>query len=272
MNDNSNLNNIFQQVGRAVVNLQKKMEEALAPFQNTLNAFATAVSGHLKTIDNIGKIVIKAAQHFKLTEKEVVLILKKYKWFITPSMPIYLIYEIIKIDRQGIQTYKKVNKLFISYFFGNNFKELKDMLLRWKNSVFFKKRMKIIKDCIYFVISNQNRNINVVNVVLPSLIAQIDGIINDYLVYKTGHSINSYKDIKINFKLNRPKILTSELDNLINEIILEIFLQTSYKSIPLKTPYYFNRHKIMHGENIRYGRLDYLIKSFLILDFLSELT
>lgn len=34
----------------------------------------------------------------------------------------------------------------------------------------------------------------------------------------------------------------------------------------------FNRHKIMHGEYLKYGRIDNTIRAFLILDFLATLS
>ena len=267
MNDNyfEALKN-FIEIGAKV---QENIQKTLVPAMTNI---ARIVTENMKGINQLTEIIRKAALGYQITEKEVVKILKKYKWFITPEMPLSMLNQIIKIDRQGHGTYKRVNELFIAYFFNNNFYELKELVKKWDKVPLFKKRMKILKDCISFISENKNKKINIANIVLPVLIVQIDGIINDYLVLKTGQPARTFGDIKTAFRSTRSKVLTSKLDNLINDIILDVFLQTSYKYIPLQKPYNFNRHKILHGENIKYGRMDYLIKSFLILDLLSELS
>ena len=66
---------------------------------------------------------------------------------------------------------------------------------------------------------------------------------------------------------------TSEDDplDLANKIMLNILFQKSLKGLPLEKPFTFNRHKILHGEELRYGRKDNTIRAFLILDFLAVL-
>ena len=55
-----------------------------------------------------------------------------------------------------------------------------------------------------------------------------------------------------------------------NDIFLDVLFQhTRYGED--YTSIHFSRHKILHGENKRYGRKDYVIRCFMILDFLSEL-
>ncbi len=247
---------------------QKDMQKTVVPTIVNIARFFTEQN---KNIEKFVDGIRKAALAYQIAEKEVVRILKKYKWFITPDMPISILNRIIEINSHGGNKYKRVNELFRSYFFNNNFNKLNKLITKWDAVPLFKKRMKILKDCICFITKNKNKKINTVNIVLPTLIVQIDGIINDYLVQRTGQTARTFSGIKTAFKSNRPKVLTLQLDDLINVIILDIFLQASYKYVPLQNPYNFNRHKIIHGENTRYGRIDYLIKSFLILDLLSEL-
>lgn len=264
-------NNYFEAIKKfteAIAKIQENYQKTVVP---VIENITRIVSENIKGIDKFTEIIHKAALGYQITEKEVFRILKKYKWFITPEMPISILNKIIEIDRQGTGTYKKVNELFLTYFSHNNFLELKKLIKKWSQVPLFKKRMKILKDCVSFITENKNKKLNIVNIVLPTLIVQIDGIINDYLVLKTGQSARTYNDIKGAFRSNRPQILTSQLDNLINDVILDVFLQTSYKYVPLQEPYNFNRHKIIHGENVKYGRINYLIKSFLIIDLLSEL-
>ena len=69
---------------------------------------------------------------------------------------------------------------------------------------------------------------------------------------------------------SKPKVLTTQLDDLANDIFLNILFQRSQKGKPLATPFSFNRHKIIHGESIKYGRKDYLIRAFMVLDLLAH--
>ena len=63
----------------------------------------------------------------------------------------------------------------------------------------------------------------------------------------------------------------NELYNLSRDIFLDVLLQGSKRDSSLKIPFNFNRHKIMHGESVRYGRKDYLIRAMMILDYLASL-
>ena len=145
----------------------------------------------------------------------------------------------------------------------------------------FQKRIKIIKDCIQTLKEASNKT-NAVNVVLPTLIAQIDGFLTDYLDSKGIAYDCAYDDFiqngkvkkvgrKSQFKQNTSRALFSSLNDLAIDIFLNILFQGSQKGKPLKTPFNFNRHKIMHGENIKYGRKGYLIRAILLIDFLVSL-
>jgi len=63
-----------------------------------------------------------------------------------------------------------------------------------------------------------------------------------------------------------------KLLDLANDIFLNILFQRAQPGQPLETPFTFSRHKIMHGEYLRYGRIDNTIRAFLILDFLATLS
>ena len=59
--------------------------------------------------------------------------------------------------------------------------------------------------------------------------------------------------------------------DMINEYFIEVLYQETYYGQEC-TNTNFSRHKILHGENTDYGRDDYMIRCFMLLDFLSELT
>jgi hypothetical protein len=132
-----------------------------------------------------------------------------------------------------------------------------------------RKRYKILTDSLDTVKAASKKGINEANVVLPTLITQIDGALTDYLNSK-GLQWKSEVGRKSQFKNAKPKVLTTPLDDLANDIFLNILFQKSLRGKPLVTPFNFNRHKIIHGENVRYGRKDYLVRAFMVLDLLSH--
>lgn len=60
-------------------------------------------------------------------------------------------------------------------------------------------------------------------------------------------------------------------DELAATLVTNYLFQKSQYGEPLDTPYSFSRHKIMHGEYTNYGKIEHVIRAFMILDFLSWL-
>jgi hypothetical protein len=206
---------------------------------------------------------------YHIAESKAVLVLQKYKWFISPNMPIDFIFKVVQLGQRKGRQDSAINKLFVDYFSQNNWQYLEAISKNWKKNPLFKKRIKIINDCIE-ILKTADIKTNVANVVLPTLIAQIDGFLTDYLDSK-NISVRTYTEKKSQFKENSTKPINPELNELANRTFLNILFQRSQKGEPLKTPFNFNRHKIMHGESTNYGRNGYLIRSFLIIDFLVSL-
>ena len=230
-----------------------------------------------KTIfDSYARFWQNFQQQYKIAKQEAIQILRRYKWFITPSLPLSFIFEVVKIGRRKGNQRKAINRLFIDYFSSNNFENLEKFVDGWQTNEFFKPRMKIFRDCVS-VMRNAKGKYNPSTIVLPTLIAQIDGIRREFME-QNGLSFDLRKwvdrkgnvvDWKAWFK---DQTSDQELLDLANDIFLNILFQKSQPGRPLETPFTFNRHKIMHGEYLRYGRIDHTIRAFLILDFLAILS
>jgi hypothetical protein len=234
--------------------------------------------------DNFSGYWIEFQQRYNIAETGAVRVLQKYKWFITPSFPISFIFEVMKLDQVKGRHDKAVNNLFIEYYEADGWENLGTMVSSWKNNPLLKNRYKILMDCVAAVKMANKKGINEANVILPTLITQIDGVLTDYLNSKGLQWDSDYDDWvdiktgrvrkvgrKTQFKNAKPKVLTTPLDDLANDIFLNILFQRSQKGKPLATPFNFNRHKIIHGENVKYGRKDYLIRAFMVLDLLAQL-
>lgn len=123
---------------------------------------------------------------------------------------------------------------------------------------------------------NANGRYNPSNVVIPVLIAQIDGVIIKFMTTK-GLSFNRGWIDEEGEEVNRKKWIKEQTPNnivldLANYIVFDVLFQTTWPGKPLKNHSTFNRHKILHGEELRYGKVKNTIRAFLILDFLAYIT
>jgi len=206
-------------------------------------------------------------RQYRITEKEAARILRKYKWLITPSLPASFLFQVVKIGRRRGNQRAAMNRLFVEYFLANDYRNLEALVDSWEKNPLFQPRIKILRDCVS-VIKNADGKFNPSYFVLPTLIAQIDGIRIEFM------NINGLtfwaKDNKWK-PLFKAQTSNQVILDLANDIFLDILFQNSEPGAPLQTPFVFNRHKIIHGEYLKYGRIDNTIRAFLILDFLAWL-
>lgn len=226
------------------------------------------VEQNSKLYDNFSRFWTGFQRQYAITELEATKVLKRYKWFITPSFPLGFVYQVVQLGQHKGRQDKAINNLFISYFEEDNWHNLDLMVKRWKTNPLLKKRFKILSDCVETLKQTGYTRINSSAVILPTLIAQIDGALSDYMEIN-NISWKRYAERNIKVRQNKPRILTQKLDEQATDVFLNILFQQSQTGVPLNTPFNFNRHKILHGEKLRYGRKDYLIRAFMVLDFLS---
>lgn len=264
------------------------MENYIKTTSVIINSLQPQIFEWQKWLQQNQNVLIETARHWqafeqktRVEEKQAIVILKKYKWFITPGMPFDFVAAVVKMGSKKGRQDKAINDLFIRYFSHNNWEYLEKLVNGWKNKGPINNRWKIIKDCLLTLKKIGNKRINEANVILPTLIAQIDGILSDYLISKGISWDVAYDDYigprrikvgrKSQYARNKSGVLNPNLDNLANDIFLNILFQRSQKGRPLKTPFNFNRHKILHGECVTYGKRDYLVRAFLVIDFLAHL-
>jgi hypothetical protein len=287
------------EVEKQIAGRQRILLESLMPAIKHYQAMAKIITESLqpqidfwqKWIEQNEKLFISFSKYwadvqreYSIAEQKAVVVLQKYKWFITPSFPRSFIFNVVRLDKKKGRQDKAINHLFIKYFEARNWQNLEMMVKSWKNKPLLKKRYKILFDCVKVIKMASKKGVNEANVVLPTLITQIDGALTDYLNSKNIQWDCDYDDRidsrtgkvkkigrKTQFKNSKPKVLTTELDSLANDIFLNILFQRSQKGKPLVTPFNFNRHKIIHGESVKYGRKDYLIRAFMVLDLLAHL-
>ena len=121
------------------------------------------------------------------------------------------------------------------------------------------------------MIKSAPKRVNITNVVLPTLIVQAEGILKDKTNFWNLKNEKGYKKLKTSYKNNSSKILPQDLQNLIDDIVIDYLFQDSRTGVPLKNPFQFNRHKIIHGEVKKYGRKNYLVRIILLIDCFATL-
>lgn len=247
------------------IDIQSAVDSISLPIKRAMIEFNERYG---KTFAKFAKTWVEFAKTYKISKEEAVQILKRYKWCISGSFPTTFIFSVVSVGKEPGNHRKEINQLFIEYFSRNNFRNLKMMVESWKNNPLFSPRMKIIRDALAIFMHSVNTRRNYCTVVLPPLLAQIDGIFSQILE-KNGIDIKKlrgYREKKNKFSQIDRKIIDEELQNLIEDIFLNIlFERAEYGDM---TTYSFNRHKILHGEYLRYGRKDNVLRAFLILDFL----
>jgi len=104
-------------------------------------------------------------RRYNIAEQRAVKVLKKYKWFITPSFPITFIFEVMELDKKKGRHDKAINRLFIEYFEAEDWQNLEIMVSGWKANPLLKKRYKILTDSMDTVRAASKKGINEANAV-----------------------------------------------------------------------------------------------------------
>lgn len=225
-------------------------------------------------------------KHYNISKKKALTCIKKYNWFISPSMDPSIVYNIVSVCKSDSKSkWGDINHVFYDYFLEDDCEKLNLFVDNWSSNPIFEGRMKIIRDCVE-IIKNHPKNVNFSNLVVPVLISQIDGIQMEFMNQR-GLKVDK-KKVVCDFEGNRKKDehgqnikhrqyireLTSndEFLDAMNDVFLDVLFQHTERGEDHKTSIKFNRHKIMHGEHFTYGRKYNAIRCFMILDFFHGLS
>lgn len=203
-----------------------------------------------------------------LTEPTIEM-LKKYNWVIPGGMHSSLIKYVKSRNLHNcLDDEKAINKCIVNFYIDNKCYRLKKMIEKWSvNNSFIKERIVIIKDCLKVV--NRFGKKTASNVVLPTLIAQLEGawvaIVEENYINGAQHKKECIHDLS--------QSISNDLTRSTNECSIDILTEVIFKSLKNETgTYEFNRHKILHGKTTEYGRIESVIKVFLLLDLLNVLS
>lgn len=265
--------------------ISENAQDFIEKIQPQINRWSDLINNNLnlETIQNkINDTLDSLNKHYNIPMKQALSCLNKYSWFISPNMAYDMIFEVLEIcEDDVVHKRSRINNLFVNYFLEDNCKELTNLIKIWEDNPLFKRRSKIFKDCVN-VIKNANSSLNYSNLVVPVLITQIDGIQSDFMEKNnlkiergkvTFLDDSKYLDGQVKWdEYFRDLTNGDEIMDAMNDIFLNVLFQKTMPGEDYKTSIHFSRHKILHGENFRYGRKDYTIRCFMILDFLYEIS
>lgn len=260
-----------------------KAFDTLSDFNKSyVNHLSSQMSSLLKSInkpyifepyDKLSELYKK----FNIDEQTLSQTLNDYQWCLLPEMSIEFILKIITYSYMP-DARKMINQHFFSYFADNDYENLIDLIEYWEICEKFRPgRLKIINDCLNAITNAKDGKIPS-TLIVPTLIAQIDGIQQEFLIendFKIDRT--RYVHPSTGKKMGQQEAWRDTYDpddtisSITNDIILDVLFATAYPGKPIKTPINFSRHKIMHGERLDYGTKYNVIRTFLILDFLHNL-
>lgn len=205
----------------------------------------------------------------------------KYSWFLPEEL--YLEdsskyfkapYLLNAMNKNGNEDSKIVDELILSITEENNWEFIDFLVAKWGKEVelFNADRIQILKDCI-IAIKNLKRSESA-NIILPTLIAQIEGVWLEVLI-KNGIDVDNYNSENRQIRLGEQKrMLDALLDH--NDINQQSFYEILANGLfcyggNMNGDFKFRRHKIMHGRDTNYGDIASVVKAFFMLDYLYRI-
>lgn len=265
--------------------VQAQLNVAVRSFQPQINLWKEWAKANEKTFKVFRDLTISRKRNDFLLDNG---------WILCPYLANKGIEKILRSDEILNKNNSEINAIYESFFCENKYAELEKMVEGWRNNKFFKKRMPILIDCLFLIKSfrkdRKNLNINPSRLIIPELIAQIDGITTEFAKDKglkidkmkwrdsAGNKVDKFDCI-----WEKPCYDNSEISTI---TMLESYLfSQAYpygqinptinieqpKKVKLRPFFQFSRHKIMHGEDLRFGTIDNVLRLFILLDFLANL-
>jgi hypothetical protein len=162
----------FTQYEEPMKRLRKQFSEALRSMEELRKQFSMAMEPYEK----IRQEIRKSMESFKipgLFPKRFLINTSLFRgfWIIRNE-------ELIdELEERQIVERKAIAKYVIDFYSSNNYSKFTKLADKWNSSGVNQTRIEIITDCFEIVKSYKAGKANIFNVVIPTLIAQIDGLI-----------------------------------------------------------------------------------------------
>lgn len=206
--------------------------------------------------------------------------LGSHGWLLTDEMPISAG---LQQNSRGSDIEDKLERAFSKLLDSQKFVFLDKLATTWETNSHAARRYSIIHTCLHLY-KRSNSEINYYQAIIPTLLTQIEGLRSDCLIVasKKNASLEQLlKDLATSGNARRQGELQSRVHKFIELSELNRHGNRMYSlfinDILYERLYFgqkasaFNRHKILHGENLTYGTKANAMKLFLAIDFLVNL-
>lgn len=251
--NHTSLKEIFS--GLAVLSIALK--EICKPYIELLQEFQKYYYEHKDEINSaISEILNNLQEVNNFLGKTIWDKLKKYGWILPGSLPISVfgnLYKEIKTNLENKDEQEIFDNFFVTEFTANNWYYIDYLIKSWNsNKNISKERLRILKDC--FKIVKRYSHKTSANVVIPTLMAQVEGI----LIERFN---NKFKIPKKDNYAEVAKYL----------VCTQLFAQTTQNDTNLIKHPEFSRNKVLHGEYVNYGDIKNVIKLYLLIEILLNI-
>ena len=250
--------------------LAEQVREMLRGFDETMRRVSANLAAVMISVEQtLSRGAFDNLIKLYQTRQDAVEAFKEAGWPIAPSMPSQLIERVVVMHKQGKTRY--ISRAIIGHYTRNSHQCLIETVESWKSHPLFIPRMHILNDALQAHCRGQY------TLSVPTLIPQIEGILNDYvlandLVAKLGRIKEVYKaaigDVD-EYGLFEWVIASTLLYQLqTTTYVFTDFEAELKRSINTRQ---VTRHTVSHGVALKYDRLIHSLKTFLLLDALSAL-
>lgn len=232
-------------------------------FVDGLKKAAAAFGGALLTGLSIATVMIDGA--YRAMDGLRVLA-SRYDWPLTPSVNPYVILALAAEAMTGDATQHTIYRGLRDYLRADGWAELRRIVEEMREyTIMTTDRRKIVRDALSALEMHGTRGFNGANLIVPALFAVIDGILNEFAC---ENGIKKWANRKANGP-QRLRIAFGQVTHGFDEPALDLIFNVLFSESYVDGKRRLNRHRVLHGEWLRYGNVEHALRAFLILDFLG---
>ncbi len=245
-------NSALIELTQSFITLGKTLKEYFQPYIDVFQEFQNFCREHETEIKQaLSELQNSVKELHDFWDKDLWEKLKKYGWIIPGSLPSDIfgrLYQKIKCNLSDVDEQELFDKFFIEEFTKENWYYIKYLIQCWeKNPHISKDRLRILKDCFKVVKRYSYKTAS--NIVIPTIMAQVEGLLVD----------------RFGKKFNMP-----QTDNFVAVarylLCTQLYQRTTSGDNSNITNADFSRNKILHGENPHYGKIENVIKLYLLIE------
>ena len=192
----------------------------------------------------------------------------QYGWCLTPDASLLVIFAAVKRVNPSSRPHHELYRVLRDHFMAEDWLELERLVFAMMATK--PKRRKILSDCIVTLRMHRKRidgrRFNAANLIVPTCVAVVEGMLYDFArqLGISGWSKSRFDRLReeilsVSFAFDKPAI------DLIFDIL---FSPADADKDVAESGLRFSRHKIMHGNWLEYGKIENVIRLFLLARFL----